>query len=254
MVLCLCRLSFRVDTGFFLMFMWFLSFFTCCSGYLLTQLPRLRSPHLQSPIAQMVSLPCSCLLFSFLDLFILSVWVFSLQACLCIMCVPDAFRGQKRVSDPLELQLWVAVSHYGGARKQTGVISRLTSALDCWAIFPALVLLFQISCITFEKLKLVSCIKMLLFALSLTRAPKIINSLNTISFFQFVLVCSWCSIKTYSSEQITSSGTASSEVLCPCLCDHRWISKPHTVVQLCCIELSQVNSARQVCFIDVDPS
>ena len=32
-------------------------------------------------------------------------WMFHLHGCLCSECMPDALRGQKRVSDPLELEL-----------------------------------------------------------------------------------------------------------------------------------------------------
>lgn len=34
---------------------------------------------------------------------------------MCAMCVPGACRGQKRVSDPLELELQMVVSHNAGA-------------------------------------------------------------------------------------------------------------------------------------------
>ena len=41
--------------------------------------------------------------------FILCVWIFCLHVCLCIMCVPGACRGQKRASDPVELELQIVV-------------------------------------------------------------------------------------------------------------------------------------------------
>lgn len=38
-------------------------------------------------------------------LFILCVWVFFLHVCLCTMCLPVAYRFQKRASDLLESEL-----------------------------------------------------------------------------------------------------------------------------------------------------
>ena len=35
------------------------------------------------------------------------------------MCIPGAHRNQKRVLDPLELELWAAMSCYVGAETQT---------------------------------------------------------------------------------------------------------------------------------------
>ena len=41
--------------------------------------------------------------------------------CVCVpgMCVPGAHRGQKRASDPLELELWMVISNDVGAGNQT---------------------------------------------------------------------------------------------------------------------------------------
>ena len=44
---------------------------------------------------------------------------FFLQVCLRTMCVPGACGGQKRVSDPLELELQKVVSHRVGAGNGT---------------------------------------------------------------------------------------------------------------------------------------
>jgi hypothetical protein len=41
--------------------------------------------------------------------------VFCLHVCLCTMCVPCAHKGQKRASDPLELDFQTVVSHHMGA-------------------------------------------------------------------------------------------------------------------------------------------
>lgn len=38
----------------------------------------------------------------------------SLCVCLCIMCVPEAFKVQKRTQMPLELELHTVVSHCTG--------------------------------------------------------------------------------------------------------------------------------------------
>lgn len=40
--------------------------------------------------------------------------MFYFLVCMCTMCVPGIFRGQKRVSD-LELELWMVVTHHVGA-------------------------------------------------------------------------------------------------------------------------------------------
>lgn len=41
--------------------------------------------------------------------------MFCQDVCLCIACVPDAQEGQKRVTDPLKLELEMAVNHHVGA-------------------------------------------------------------------------------------------------------------------------------------------
>ena len=46
--------------------------------------------------------------------FILCVWVFCLHVCLCTMCMPGAYEGQKRASDALELELQTACNLPGG--------------------------------------------------------------------------------------------------------------------------------------------
>lgn len=68
-------------------------------------------------------LECWCI---FKRFFILTICLFSF---ICVYCVrvyttyvPGAPRGQKRASNPLELELWVVVNHYVGAGNQTWVI------------------------------------------------------------------------------------------------------------------------------------
>ena len=38
-----------------------------------------------------------------------------LHVCMYSMCVTDACRGQKKVSDPLDVEFWIAASHLLGA-------------------------------------------------------------------------------------------------------------------------------------------
>ena len=45
--------------------------------------------------------------------------------------------GQKKASDPLELELQVVVSHHVGTGHQMPVFYKAASALDCWANSPA---------------------------------------------------------------------------------------------------------------------
>lgn len=44
--------------------------------------------------------------------------VFCLHVCICTTCVPGASSGQKRVSDPVELELQMLVSYHVGSGKQ----------------------------------------------------------------------------------------------------------------------------------------
>lgn len=54
------------------------------------------------------------------DIFILIFYVyeFYLSVCLCAMCVPGTHGGQKRTSDPLELELDMVVSCHASTRNQ----------------------------------------------------------------------------------------------------------------------------------------
>lgn len=54
---------------------------------------------------------------------------------MCTVCVPDAYRGQKRVVDPLEIDLQMTVSYFVSARNQTQVLCKgaAASALYYWA-------------------------------------------------------------------------------------------------------------------------
>lgn len=47
-----------------------------------------------------------------------------LHVCLCTVCVTDAKGDQKRVVDPLEVELQIAVCHTVGARNRTLVLCR----------------------------------------------------------------------------------------------------------------------------------
>jgi hypothetical protein len=55
-------------------------------------------------------------------IFYLCVWVFCLHICLGIMSVPDVCKGQKRASDPLELELPTAMSCHRSAKNQTQIL------------------------------------------------------------------------------------------------------------------------------------
>lgn len=55
-------------------------------------------------------------------LFILCIWVLPYIVCLPSMCVPAACESQKRVSNALELQLWIVVSHHVGVGNRTQVV------------------------------------------------------------------------------------------------------------------------------------
>jgi hypothetical protein len=52
-----------------------------------------------------------------------------LLACICILNVPDAHRGQKRVSDPLELVLEVVSYHVDAGEWNPGPLEGVVSAL-----------------------------------------------------------------------------------------------------------------------------
>lgn len=56
------------------------------------------------------SLSTSFIEIHFLENLLFYVYQCCLHACLCTMCVPGAARGQKKVSEPLQLELEVAMS------------------------------------------------------------------------------------------------------------------------------------------------
>lgn len=58
-------------------------------------------------------------------IFILWVLVFCLVICLWITCI-HCIQSQKKLSDPLELELWVVASSHVGARNWTQVLWKLT--------------------------------------------------------------------------------------------------------------------------------
>lgn len=61
--------------------------------------------------------------------------VFCLHVCLYVMCMPSTFRGQKRVSGLLELELQMVMNCYVG-ENQTWVAGKAASVPNCWAISP----------------------------------------------------------------------------------------------------------------------
>jgi hypothetical protein len=50
--------------------------------------------------------------------------------CLCTMCVFGALEGQRRASDPPELQFYMIVIHHVDAESQTQVYWKCNSALN----------------------------------------------------------------------------------------------------------------------------
>lgn len=42
--------------------------------------------------------------------------------CMCTVCMPDTYVGQKRALNPLKLELWVVVSPHMGARNQSQIL------------------------------------------------------------------------------------------------------------------------------------
>ena len=74
-----------------------------------------------------------------LTLIILCAWVFCLHECLCTTCMPGTCRGQKMVSDALELEFGELWAFIVGAGDQTWVLCRnaAVSALNCCAVSPS---------------------------------------------------------------------------------------------------------------------
>jgi hypothetical protein len=66
---------------------------------------------LNAPDTLICLLIASPLIFLFKRIFILCVWVFGLRVCLHTLSMPAAYRDQKRVSEPLELELQTILSH-----------------------------------------------------------------------------------------------------------------------------------------------
>lgn len=67
------------------------------------------------------------LIFKFKNHFILCIWIFLLNVCMCTD-VLGTCRGQQRALDPLELELQKVVSSYEGAGNCTGVHWTISSA------------------------------------------------------------------------------------------------------------------------------
>lgn len=68
--------------------------------------------------------------FFFSKRFLLCVWVFCLQVCMCITGVLDAFRAQKMHQIPWN---WMVVSCHVDVGKQTYVVCK-SSRYSCWAL------------------------------------------------------------------------------------------------------------------------
>lgn len=64
------------------------------------------------------------------QIYTLCALVFCLYVCLCSKCLPGSHRGQRRVSCPLELELWVVVSLLMVAEETKVWSSTRASALD----------------------------------------------------------------------------------------------------------------------------
>jgi len=77
------------------------------------------------------------LLFFFCSVY-LCTWVFCQYLYMSTMCVLDTCGSQKRVSDPLELELQMVVSHMWVPGTELRSSARAVSTSDCWASLPAL--------------------------------------------------------------------------------------------------------------------
>lgn len=65
---------------------------------------------------------------------ILYLWVFCLYVCLCTICVPRTWVGQKRGLDSLELELQMAVSYPVSLGIEPRSSGRAASVLSLWTI------------------------------------------------------------------------------------------------------------------------
>lgn len=73
-------------------------------------------------------------------IFILCVWIFCLCMHLCIVCTPNAHRGQKRASDPPEQ---MATDCLMGAKIDHWFSARAASVFKCWAVSLAPINIFK---------------------------------------------------------------------------------------------------------------
>lgn len=58
------------------------------------------------------------------------MWLFCLHVCLCIICMPLAWGGQKGELDALEMELLTVVSHYVVLRTKPRSSTRVASVLN----------------------------------------------------------------------------------------------------------------------------
>lgn len=88
------------------------------AGCLLWLYCQISSPHpTTGPALDTQTLTQSSLFY--LDLFILCAWVSHLHVCMCTTYMPGACGGQKRVLDPLKIELQMFVSSCVSSGKQT---------------------------------------------------------------------------------------------------------------------------------------
>ena len=58
------------------------------------------------------------------------VWVFYKHECLCITCLHGAPRGEKRVSETLELELQMNVGRHVGSGNQAWILCNIVSVFN----------------------------------------------------------------------------------------------------------------------------
>lgn len=68
----------------------------------------------------------TCIYECFAGMYVYVSYVYMHHVCICIMCVLSAYRGQKKTSDPLKLELKTAVSYRIAARSSVRATVLLT--------------------------------------------------------------------------------------------------------------------------------
>lgn len=112
-------------------------------------------------VFQVLHLFCFVLFLLVLDFFISYVWMFCLHVYLCTTRASSALRrGHKRTSDPLNLELWMLVSHHMGARTASSALDTQSSLklLGLSLIGSLILLLLSCSiCVTMHCLLMGTC-------------------------------------------------------------------------------------------------